>query len=177
MLRSYTNILPGLWLGTEKAVLDEELWDTDPNINLVIDLTDTYERSRGLVQRVGVHISDIEFFNEEDLPVFNSIVARLVSSISAHLDGGRGSVLVVCEMGINRSAFVVTSYLIKIRGYSPQDAIVMVENSNRHRGQRTTLPTSSFEGCLDPKIQIRTTIRCWCYVLVATWHSYVGFSQ
>lgn len=136
------EVVSGLWIGTEDAPQDEDFLEEN-NIALVIDLTDFHKWESSKLEVIGIMLNDIEHFNPDELESFKTRVETAIELISSYRTQGR-NILVHCQMGINRSAFVIGYYLINVEKYSYDDTLNLLTQANRNRGQYRTLLNQTF---------------------------------
>ena len=148
MTRYYSIVVPGIYVGTEDAPRDEELFDEyGINISCIIDLTSNIFSSGSSVRIIGRQINDKELSSVSDKQNLIDIIEELCINIHILMSENK-NVLVHCEMGINRSPLVIGYYLMKYRKISYQETISLLEKANMSRGQPRTLTNASFRDIL-----------------------------
>ena len=108
----------GLWLGNIESGQDERFIRQN-NIKTIYNITRKgYYESTG-VTYIRVPLSDAD--TPAEIKKFLATINPLVKSINTELK--KHSVLIHCEMGMQRSAAVVAAYLMKYYGMNPDEAV------------------------------------------------------
>lgn len=135
-------IMPNLWLGNMFAAHDEYFIKSN-NINLVIncskdiEIPEWYERHGVAAIRLAINDANTDVDNHK----LDSNIDDLVNVIHEYRKEGK-NVLVHCYAGMQRSATVVGSYLIKRYDHRPEHAIFYV----RHKRPIAFTPKPTFGG-------------------------------
>lgn len=113
----------GLWLGNIESGQDESFIRQN-NIKTIFNITRKgYYESSG-VTYIQVPLSDAD--TPAEIKKFLATINPLIESM--HNELKKNSVLVHCEMGMQRSAAVVAAYLMKYYGMSPDDAVQFIRD-------------------------------------------------
>lgn len=125
---SYAEVIPGVFIGDI----------TSPNLigglDLVINASNKIYESKVPT----VHILDIE----DIVPLFNidKFATNILDKVDKACDIAEAKepkrLLIHCAAGMNRSALVICTWLIR-KGYKPADAIEKVTAANNTRGIKT----------------------------------------
>lgn len=153
MFRNQVEVVKGLWLGNEFASRDEDFLEA-ADITSILNLCGSKELSaRRTVGRLKViPMRDTSNVSARERQKLIQDVREGSDFISRSLSRGE-NILVHCEMGMNRSAFMVAAYLILHHGEHSHRAIRLVEEANMSRGQRKTLTNDLFRTVLSTSLQ------------------------
>jgi len=136
-LEKMQEIVPGLWLGSQEALFDEDLLGRN-EISHIITVMRTYVDEDGV--RVPCPSSQPHQFLQRGItrlivPVEDSATETLIQHfprvtefIMTALRAG-GQVLVHCLAGVSRSPTVVAAFLMEVYGLSPQQAVSKIRES------------------------------------------------
>ncbi len=130
------QIEPGLWLGSEEAVLNQDFL----TLNKVTHILNFGATNSSQNKPLGcASYSYFKIEDEESADIF-PLFAPAYELIKAALEDMKppGVVLVHCRMGISRSATIVASYLMKKMGWRPKTALDHIKS------KRDIYPNSGF---------------------------------
>lgn len=125
-----------LWLGSlHSASRAFEAGSVDAILNL-----SGYSYRNSVLKKI-TKTREVELFEicleDKDITIVEEEYFRLIFTYCANIINDKlvegKSILVHCSAGVNRAATAICFYLIS-RGYSPADAISLVEANNRQRG-------------------------------------------
>lgn len=94
------------------------------------------------------HIDDITI--DRDMVLTQHMISKMLDRLDEKIEDSLkdGNVLVHCQAGINRSAMVISHFLMHRRSMSYEEAISHVTQANRSRGEMMCLTNHSFRRIL-----------------------------
>lgn len=146
MTNHYAEVISGLWIGDGNAPLDEDFLETN-FISQIVDLTKDYQWTSSTLKVLGIKLDDSEYFTKSGLIQLKIKIDAAVNEIFLARSNQK-NVLVHCQMGINRSALIIATYLIRYEHYSYVSALECLDKANQKRGQRRTLQNQFFRDLL-----------------------------
>lgn len=119
---SATQIIMGLWIGNEDSAITES-WVRQNKISLIINCTKDVPTNIKGITYCRIPVDDL--LKKEDTDKMTLFLPIVVETIHRYLSQGK-NVLVHCHQGIQRSATVVTAYIMKYYNLQPREAINFV---------------------------------------------------
>lgn len=147
----YALVDDNLYIGNANSVYDKNFL-TANGIKLIINASNDHRNQNNLSipTIMALDMKDTIPDAKSDSE-FTRQYFRKASTISEqiHKYASKGQpVLIHCQAGMNRSAFILAYYLIKKRGYSPDATIAMLRKINKTYRNVNTLTNPKFESML-----------------------------
>ena len=128
LIDKYNKIMNNLYIGNYQSPTDKEFLKK-ANIKLIINCTKTYNYPVDEnIQMIRLNITD--FNSPENNVIIASNIDKILQFINIYLESNEG-VLVHCHMGQQRSAMVVTCYLLKYLKLSLDKSITKIKKQRK----------------------------------------------
>lgn len=161
-MSEYALIDKNIYIGEANSVLDEEFLrgqdiafvvnaSNDPSINNRLGIPGFYI---GLEDNVLP--PDPNKFRSAMISIMNK-AHRSAKIIQKYAENGK-SVLIHCQSGINRSAFIIAHYLIIMRNYSAETAIAMIRKINREHRRIPALTNDTYVSLLECDLPVHRVL-------------------
>uniref|UniRef100_A0A6C0M2F9 protein-serine/threonine phosphatase n=1 Tax=viral metagenome TaxID=1070528 RepID=A0A6C0M2F9_9ZZZZ len=119
----YNEILPRLWLGSGNASRDRKFMRKN-NITAILNCTKDIENTFPDIEYMRIPVDDD--LSQDEIRRMKMYIPHAVSFIYKNRVLDKGSVLVHCYAGIQRSAICVLAYLVKTTNLSMNDALRLI---------------------------------------------------
>jgi protein-tyrosine phosphatase len=128
ILAKYNRIIDNLYIGNYLSPIDNEFIN-EKNIKLIINCTKTYNyKSPDNIQVLRLNITDLN--SPENNYIISASIDKILEIIQIYIKSNEG-VLVHCHMGQQRSAMVVTCYLLKYLKLSLDKSITKIKKQRK----------------------------------------------
>lgn len=131
----YGEVLPGIFIGSVQAVINDEFM-RGAKIGLVVNGSNLSIRNNVNTPTIEViDLLDTAVFSRDSIEKLRFKINSVVDAVDKYITANSSpNILFHCYAGINRSATLLAVYLIKYRGYRPADVISALEAANKKRG-------------------------------------------
>ena len=127
-----TSVIRGLWISDEAAAYNRSFL-VKRKIKTILNISDSTASStaRALYRRLGIGYIRLELTDTEDCSqkVFENVMRAGLTALKS----SKFPALVHCTAGVNRSAAIITYFMMHAKGWSYDCAIQRMEMANAKR--------------------------------------------
>jgi protein-tyrosine phosphatase len=117
-----TEILPGLWLGSNRTINNTEFME---QIDVVFNCTKNLPMVPG---KKSYRLPVDDNLHPDEINMMTRLAAEAIYHINNEYIVNRKKILIHCHKGRQRSAAIVAMFLIFMYGMTPQDAVIYIRS-------------------------------------------------